>query len=59
MAKKFEGWSVEELIIAYAQNFYGETKKAYKMEQSILKELADRDVIDLDKMKELYEKKAL
>lgn len=61
MARKslFEGWSVEELIIAYALNFCNETKKARKQEQEVLKELANRGVIDLDKMKELYEKKAL
>lgn len=61
MARKnlFEGWSVEELIIAYAQSFYDETKKARKMEQSVLKELAGRGIIDKDKMNELYKRKAL
>ena len=43
----------------YAQHFYDETKKAQKQEQSILKELAIRGVIDKRKMDELYERKAL
>lgn len=61
MAKKnvYADWSNEELIIAYALDFYDETKKRYAKEQAILKELANRGVIDLDKMNELYKQKAL
>lgn len=57
--RKLANWSIEELIVVYAQNFYDETMKVSKMEQSILKELADRGVIDKDKMNELYKRKAL
>lgn len=49
----------EELIVVYAQNFYDETKKAHKQEQAILEELANRGIINKDKMDELYERKAL
>lgn len=57
--RKLANWSIEELIVVYAQNFYDETMKVSKMEQSILKELADRGVIDKDKMNELYKQKSL
>lgn len=59
MAKKFNGWTNEELLIAYAEGFYKETKKAFSFEQSILKELDERGVVDFEKMKELYDKRAL
>ena len=49
----------EQLIVYYALNFNKGTKAARNYEQKILKELANRDVIDLEKMKELYEQKAL
>lgn len=56
---KWDSFSNEELIVAYAQNFYDETKKAHKQEQAILKELASRGIIDKNKMDELYERRAL
>lgn len=56
---RYSNCSNEELIVMYAQHFYDETKKAQKQEQSILKELAIRGVIDKRKMDELYERKAL
>ena len=61
MAKKlnYSGFSNEELIIAYALNFCNETKKARKQEQAILEELANRGLINKDKIDELYERKAL
>lgn len=59
MKNKFSKYSNEELLIFYASNFYNETKKSYIEEQAILKELASRGVIDIDKMEELYDQKAL
>lgn len=56
---RYGNCSNEELIVMYAQHFYDETKKAQKQEQSILKELAIRGIIDKRKMDELYERKAL
>ena len=52
-------FSNEELIVTYALNFCKETKKTRKQEQAILKELANRGIIDKDKMDELYERMAL
>lgn len=57
--RKMEGWSNEELIVAYAENFYNGTKKAAKFEKDILEELIVRNVIDRDKMNELYKRKSL
>lgn len=57
--RKMEGWSNEELIVAYAENFYDDTKKAAKFEKDILEELIVRNVIDRNKMNELYKRKAL
>lgn len=56
---KWDGFSNEELIIDYALTFCRETKKARKQEQAILKELANRGIVDKDKMDELYERRAL
>lgn len=55
----YSEFSNEELIVAYALNFCKETKKARKQEQTILEELANRGIIDKDKIDELYERKAL
>lgn len=55
----YSEFSNEELIVAYALNFCKETKKVYQQEQLILKELANRDIIDKSKIDELYERKAL
>lgn len=55
----YSDFSNEELIVAYALNFCKETKKAYQQEQAILKELANRGIIDKNAMNELYKKKAL
>ena len=54
-----KNWTNEELIVEYALHFYEETKKAHTWEQKILKELADRGIIDLEKMDDLYKRKAL
>lgn len=56
---RYSNCSNEELIVMYAQHFYDETKKAQRQEQSILKELAIRNIIDKNAMNELYKKKAL
>ena len=59
MKNKFSKYSTVELLIFYASNFYNETKKSYIEERTILKELAYRGVIDINKMEKLYEQKAL
>lgn len=61
MARKsgYSEFSNEELILEYALRFDKETKKAYKQEQLILKELANRGIIDKDKIDELYKRRAL
>lgn len=55
----YSDFSDEELIVVYAMTFCKETKKARKQEQAILQELANRGIIDKDKMDELYERMAL
>ena len=55
----YSEFSNEELILEYALRFDEETKKARKQEQTILKELANRGIIDKDRIDELYERKAL
>lgn len=56
---KYATWTNAELILQFARHFYDETKTAAKEEEKILKELAERKIIDDAEMKELYKQYSL
>ena len=59
MKSKYTEYSNAELILYFAMHFYDQTKKASKEEGKILAELARREIINTEEMKELYRKFSL
>lgn len=56
---KFADWTNAALILQFARHFYDETKTAAKQEEKILKELAERGIINQEEMQELYKQNYL
>ena len=59
MKSKYADWSNADLILQYARHFYDKTKTAAKQEEQILKELANRKIIDIEEMQALYKQYSL